>query len=57
MGIPITHRLSSLYKTFTAVEAKRIPDRLGLRYEPEQDSWLNMAELEVAILQRHCLTH
>ena len=50
-----THRLSSLYTTFPAAEAHRIARRLELRFTPRHGSWLNMAELELAVLARQCL--
>jgi hypothetical protein len=50
-----THRLSSLYTTFPAAEAHRIARKLELRFTPRHGSWLNMAELEVSVLQRQCL--
>jgi hypothetical protein len=51
-----THRLSSLYTTFPREEAHRIARRLELRFTPKHGSWLNMAELELAVLARQCLT-
>lgn len=50
-----THRLSSLYTAFPAAEAHRIARRLELRFTPRHGSWLNMAELELSVLQRQCL--
>ena len=50
-----THHLSALYTTFPAAEAHRIAQRLDLRYTPTHGSWLNMAELELAVLTRQCL--
>lgn len=50
-----THRISSLYMTFPAPEAHRIARKLDLRYTPKHGSWLNMAELELAVLGRQCL--
>lgn len=50
-----THTGASLYKTFSAQEARRILDRLELRYTPKHGSWLNMAEIELSILSRQCL--
>lgn len=50
-----THKPSSLYKAFAPEEAKRILDRLEFHYTPKHGSWLNMAEIEFAILQRQCL--
>lgn len=50
-----THRLSSLYTTFPPAEAHRIAPKLDLRFTPNHGSWLNMAELEFAVLARQCL--
>ncbi|MGI8485109.1 MAG: IS630 family transposase [Thermomicrobiales bacterium] len=50
-----THRLSSLYATFPAAEAHRIARTLEVRFTPEHGSWLNMAELELAVLSGQCL--
>ena len=50
-----THSPASLYATFAPAEAKRILDKLEFRYTPKHGSWLNMAELEFAALQRQCL--
>lgn len=50
-----THRLSSLYTTFPAPEAHRIARTLELRFTPKHGSWLNMAELDLAVLARQCL--
>lgn len=50
-----THTGASLYRTFPAAEAKRILDRLDLHYTPKHASWLNMAEIEIGIMNRQCL--
>jgi len=50
-----THSPASLYAAFPAAEAKRLADRLEVHYTPKHGSWLNMAELELAVLQRQCL--
>jgi hypothetical protein len=50
-----THRLSSLYTAFQAPEAHRLACKLELRFTPRHGSWLNMAELELSVLQRQCL--
>ena len=47
-----THRLASLYETFPAPEARRIPRRLEFHYTPKHGSWLNMAEMEFSVLAR-----
>lgn len=50
-----THRLSSLYHTFPAPEARRIARKLDLRFTPVHGSWLNIAELELRVLSSQCL--
>ena len=50
-----THKLSSLYEAFEPSEARRIADRLEIHYTPKHGSWLNMAEIEIAVLARQCL--
>lgn len=50
-----THKLGSLYETFPAVEARRIAAKLELHYTPKHGSWLNMAEIEISVLERQCL--
>jgi hypothetical protein len=50
-----THSPASLYAAFPPAEAKRIADRLEIHYTPKHCSWLNMAEIELSVLQRQCL--
>jgi hypothetical protein len=50
-----THDGASLYETFAPAEARRILDKIEFHYTPKHGSWLNMAELELAVLQRQCL--
>jgi hypothetical protein len=50
-----THSPASLYATFPAAEAKRLAARIELHHTPKHGSWLNVAELELAVLQRQCL--
>jgi len=50
-----THSPASFYATFPPEEAKRLTDRLEIHYTPKHGSWLNMAEIELSILQRQCL--
>ena len=50
-----THKPSSLYETFPPEEAKRIWDRFEFIYTPKHGSWLNMAEIELHVLNRQCL--
>ncbi|WP_258012242.1 transposase, partial [Microcystis aeruginosa] len=50
-----THVKASLYKAFELEEAKRILDKLEFHYTPKHGSWLNMAEIELSVLNRQCL--
>ncbi len=50
-----THVKASLYKAFPPEEAKRILDKLEFHYTPKHGSWLNMAEIELSVLNRQCL--
>ena len=50
-----THHPASLYEAFEPAEARRIAERLEIHYTPKHGSWLNMAEIELAVLARQCL--
>lgn len=50
-----THSPSSLYETFEPEEAKRIWDRFEFIFTPKHGSWLNMAEIELHVLNGQCL--
>ena len=50
-----THSPASLYAAFPAPEAHRLAAKLEIHYTPKHGSWLNMAELELSVLQRQCL--
>src|SRR6266545_5770107 len=49
------HTPASLYEAFPQAEARRLADRLELHYTPKHGSWLNMAEIELAMLAGQCL--
>jgi hypothetical protein len=51
-----THRLASLYEAFEPAEARRIARRLEFHYTPKHGSWLNMAEIELSVFGRQCLS-
>lgn len=51
-----THGIASLYATFPPEEAKRLADRLEIHFTPKHGSWLNIAEMEISVLKRQCLT-
>ncbi len=50
-----THSPASLYAAFPPAEAKRLADKLEIHLTPKHGSWLNIAELELSVLQRQCL--
>ena len=51
-----THHYHSLVETFGKPEADRIMQRLEFHYTPAHASWLNMAEIELSILSKQCLS-
>ena len=51
-----THHYHSLVEFFGKQEADRIMHRLAFHYTPEHASWLNMAEIELSILSKQCLS-
>jgi transposase len=51
-----THHYHSLVEFFGKQEADRIMSRLEFHYTPEHASWLNMAEIELSILSKQCLS-
>ena len=51
-----THKLGSLYEAFEAAEALRIAEKIELVFTPKHGSWLNMAECELSVLTRQCLS-
>ena len=50
-----THGIASLYEAFPAAEAHRLARRLEIIHTPRNGSWLNVAEIELSVLQRQCL--
>lgn len=51
-----THNVASFYETFVPVEARRLAEKLEIHYTPKHGSWLNMAEIEIGVLSRQCLS-
>jgi hypothetical protein len=51
-----THTAAALYEAFEPAEARRILQRVEFHYTPKHDSWLNMAEIEISIFARGCLS-
>jgi hypothetical protein len=50
-----THTPAALYATFPPAEAWRILRKLDFHYTPKHGSWLNMAEIEFAVVSTQCL--
>ena len=50
-----THTASAFYETFRPKEAKRLWDRFEFVFTPKHGSWLNMAEIELHVLNGQCL--
>ena len=50
-----THDASAFYETFVPGEAKRLWDRFDFVFTPKHGSWLNMAEIELHVLNGQCL--
>lgn len=51
-----THKPASLYKRFEPAEAGRILRKLEIHYTPKHGSWLDIAEIELNIMTRQCLS-
>lgn len=51
-----THSPASFYETFEPQEARRLTQRFEFHYTPKHGSWLNMAEIELGVLIRQCLS-
>jgi hypothetical protein len=51
-----THKPASLYEAFPAKEARRLVERFEWHYTPKHGSWLDMAESELSVLSRQCLS-
>src|SRR4051812_30621348 len=50
------HFAKSLVETFGQAQADKILARIEWHYTPKHASWLNMAEIEINVLSRQCLS-
>jgi hypothetical protein len=50
-----THFEKSFYETFSKQESKKLLKRAQFVYTPKHASWLNMAEIEINMMQKECL--
>ena len=51
-----THNTASLYTAFTPERARKLAERLEIHHTPKHGSWLNIAEIELSVLKRQCLS-
>jgi hypothetical protein len=49
------HPPAALYEVFPPADARRLLRKLEFHRTPVHGSWLNMAEIELAVLARQCL--
>ena len=49
-----THFKESLYETYSPQEAKKILQKIQFHYTPKHASWLNMAEIELSVMEKQC---
>ncbi len=50
-----THGPASFYEAFPPAEARALARRFAFHHTPVHGSWLNMAEIELSVLDRQCL--
>jgi hypothetical protein len=50
-----THTIGSFYEAYLPEKAKALIDRFEFVYTPKHGSWLNMAEIELNVMQKQCL--
>ena len=50
-----THSLASLYEAFEPAEAQRLAAKLEIVNTPKHGSWLNVAEVELAALEKQAI--
>jgi hypothetical protein len=50
-----THFVKSFYETFSRQKADKLLERVEFCYTPKHASWLNMAEIEISMLEEECI--
>jgi len=51
-----THKVASLIEAFPAEQARTLVRKLEFHYTPKHGSWLNIAEIGLAVLSNSCLS-
>ncbi len=49
-----THKEKAFYETFSKDEAERILSKIEFHYTPKHASWLNIAEIEINVMDIEC---
>lgn len=49
-----THKTDSLYENFGEKEARRLLKKIKFYYTPTHASWLNVAEIEIGVMDTEC---
>ena len=50
-----THSPASLYEAFEPTQARRLLEKLEIVHTPKHGSWLNVAEVELAVLEKQSI--
>ena len=50
-----THTAGPLYERYPPEKARQLVKKLEFHYTPKHSSWLNMAEVEISVLDGQCL--
>lgn len=50
-----THSPAALYATYPPEKARHLVKKLEFHHTPKHSSWLNMAEVEISVLDNQCL--
>ncbi len=51
-----THGPWSFYEAFDPAAARRLAEKIEIVYTPKHGSWLNIAEIEIGVLDRQCMS-
>jgi hypothetical protein len=51
-----THTAACLYESFQPEEARRLTERFEIHHTPKHGNWLNVAECELSVMSRACLS-